>query len=145
MKLISKAQKSKIWASAREVDISQEQLYQIIYSVSEKEKMSDLSLQEAHQVIEILVKQFGASKGQYPKTKKTSSSFDNVIGKMTPGQKRKILALMYSLKWTESQLDNFSKKICKRGWKILTKELANNLIEGLKGIQEPRRKTISTA
>ncbi len=53
--LVTKAQITKIWASSRELNLQKNYLYDMIFSLSEKESMRDLTKVEAHKVIEKLV------------------------------------------------------------------------------------------
>lgn len=137
--MISPKQISKVWASAKEINLPEEELRALVYSHTNKESIKSLTKEEAHEVIEKLVS-LGARKGKAKHYKKTPSSKRKVIAKMTPPQASKIVAQMHDLGWDDQTLNDFSKKICKRPVKSLTKELASNLIEALKGLQESRQK-----
>ncbi|GMT49477.1 MAG: hypothetical protein IEMM0008_1016 [bacterium] len=146
---VTKAQITKIWASSRELNLPKDHLYEMIFSLSEKESMRDLTKEEAHKVIEELVR-LGASSGKKKRYKKTRSSQGNIVAIMTPAQKSKILAQMYALGWTKQTLNDFAEKITTKKlkvkrlsfirWEALSKEYASDLIEALKAILEKRKK-----
>jgi len=129
MAFISKAQIAKIWAMAREIDLSKESVYDVVYRVTGSDSISSLSSKEGIDVIEVLIhimKELGID----PERKYRP-------GMASDKQIRYIEDLAYKLGWDSDpkRLRGYLKKYYKvEHIQWLTLESASKVIEGLKAI-----------
>lgn len=130
--LISKAQIAKIWAMAREIDLSKETVYDVVYKVTGSDSISSLSSKEGIEVIEEFnqISKELKELGIYPERKHRP-------GMASDKQLKYIEDLAFKLGWEEDpkRLRGYLKKYYKvEHIKWLTLEDASKAIEGLKAI-----------
>lgn len=147
-KQIEKWQMKTIYAIGNEQGIVDkyepcDQLHEILYFVTGKEHVSDLTYNEANKMIDELKKD--------TKTKETYEKVPGTNGMISKGQESKIWAMMYEIKKhdtseykdtpLEKRLEGFLKKYAGVDkLKFLTHTNANNVIEGLKSIVESEKR-----
>ena len=120
---ITKAQIKKIWYEIKQLALTEEDFYKSIKEVYNKENMTDLTKQEACQIIDFFVS--------------SSNNIGNIIveGMMTYRQKGLIESYRTKLRWSNSDLNKFIVKYAHvDNIKWLTVEGASKVIEGLKNI-----------
>lgn len=131
MTKISKAQIAKIWVIARELDLSKEVVYDIVFKVTGSESISSLSGKEGIDVIDELARIMKES--GYTEEKKRRP------GMASEKQLKYIADLVHKLGWENDpkRLRGYLKKFYKvEHFKWLTLEDASKAIEGLKAIHK---------
>lgn len=130
MEMIDNAQKRSIWGFKADLDISNEDLYAIIYKVSNKDSMRALTKRQANEVILSLINLKDKKEGRklQKRTDKNGKSW-------TVQQRKKIYALTGELGWNDNnaRINGF----CKRMFKVdrvewLDDDQCSKLIEILK-------------
>lgn len=131
MRMIEQKQIKAIWASARENGLDKQSVYDVIFGVSGKEHMTELTYMEAAQVL-------GRIRGQQFTTapqKRTDQGGDPA----TVPLRRKIYALTGELGWNDdnSRINGFAKKMFKvERIEWLSVQQCHILIEALKKMVE---------
>ncbi|WP_036644868.1 regulatory protein GemA [Paenibacillus sp. oral taxon 786] len=134
MKGITYPQIKKIYALARERQMDNETLHELVHAVTGSDSIKALSSQQAANVIDHL------TGGKQP----TRAATIRRPGMATPGQIHKIRALERELGWTDNpkRLQAFMDKYCggivRLEW--LTFNQAGALIESLKGVLRSERR-----
>lgn len=138
---IQQRQIKSLWGMARELGLEKEDLYGILYRVSEKESMRALTVREANAVMQELIR-LKDPKGK--SVQKTSQRRTDEGGKeSTKPMRRKIYMLCETLGWNDN--DRRIAGFCKRMFGIERVEWLNekqcfHLIEALKKMVERRGK-----
>ena len=117
---ITQPQLRKIYAEARQAGIGNDYLHDLVYTVTGKQSLKDLTMAEAATLIDALVKHNGG--GERP-------------GIMTDKQHWRLRDYQSKLGWTDAQLLGFVRKYAHvdfLNW--LTIKDASKIIEGLKNI-----------
>lgn len=111
----------KIYAAAKSRGIDNEAIHNIVYNISKKEHISELTKSEGILVIDAL------------EGKRIVGNNEMITGK----QKMYIKGLSKELEWNETRLRGFIKKVGGvSDTNFLTKKNASNVIEGLKKLIE---------
>lgn len=151
MRTVEQFQIRKIYAIGNALGISdsraeEDELHILVYGLTGKDSIKELSYQEASSVITRLEELQGKSATPKP-VRKSTKEHKSRPGGVTPGQQKKIWALMYDLKKYDKEPNNIQlgdrlcaviKKefhadaIAKNPFAWLDFEQGNNLIETLK-------------
>lgn len=119
--MIDNKQKKAIWTAAKEKGLEKEDIYSVIYSISKKEHMTELTYVEAAKVLDKI-------------NNKNNRNYSGP-GKITSNQKDMINDLVNKLSWNEERLNGFVKskyKVEVINW--LSMKQASNCIEALKNM-----------
>lgn len=129
MELLNEAQRRKIWATAKELEINSKDLHLIVWTETDKEHISELTKQEAIDVIQRL---------ETVKANRLGIAYSMATKK----QLWKIEQLIKELDWDNSKrLQKFISKYAKvDSIKWLTKKDAAKIIEGLKAMADRKAK-----
>ena len=129
---ITKRQLKLIWVLGRDLGMNGDRLHEFALAVTGRDSIKILSLEEAKEIIEALVRA-----GAKIKKKKTSPRdlADNVVEIVTADQMNHIRYLEKQLGWQANpdRLNGFLKRTIKKD-RIRTKRDASKVIEGLKAI-----------
>ncbi|EKN88889.1 hypothetical protein LEP1GSC034_3860 [Leptospira interrogans str. 2003000735] len=111
---LTPAQRKKIWAMTREKGISSDLLHNIIFEISKKEHLGDLSIQEARQVIDRI-------QGERRKVSKGEPSA--YVAKMSQFQEKQISNLIETIQrlGMEYTFEGLSKKVADKSPDQLTR------------------------
>ncbi|MDO4720457.1 MAG: regulatory protein GemA [Peptostreptococcaceae bacterium] len=136
---IQQRQIKSLWGMARELGLEKEDLYGILYRVSKKESMRALTVKEANDVMQELIrlKDPKGESAQKPGRRRT----DEGGRESTKPMRRKIYMLCQTLGWNdnEQRIAGFCKKmfgIERVEW--LSEKQCFHLIEALKKMAERR-------
>lgn len=134
---IEQRQIKSIWGLAREIGLTRDDLYAILYKVSKKESMRTLTMREANQALQELIrlKESQSGKPIKPSRKRT----DEGGKESTKPMRRKIYMLCKTLGWTDN--DRRIAGFCKKMFGIervewLSEKQCFQLIEALKKMAE---------
>ena len=121
-----------LWVLARQIGMDSDCLHEIIFWITGKESMKDLSVLEAKEVIDSLVQD-----GAKVKKKRSLPRYlpPNVVEMVTPKQVQFITYLEKKLGWQDNpeRLKGFLKRIIKREG-VRTKQEGIKVIQGLKNM-----------
>lgn len=130
---ITKKQIQMIKIAQKDLRISDED-YLAILSAYNVDSCTQMTKKDAKDLIDRLEKQgFKPVKRKRQNYKKNPSSRENIVGLISPQQKKKIYALMYELAWKKDSLELYCQRMLKKGFPS-TKEEASIIIEGMKKI-----------
>ena len=137
-KVITGKQIKLLWVLARQIGMDSDCLHEIIFWITGKESMKDLSVLEAKEVIDSLVQD-----GAKVKKKRSLPRYlpPNVVEMVTPKQVQFITYLEKKLGWQDNpeRLKGFLRRIIKRE-SVRTKQEAIKVIQGLKNMVDRKPK-----
>jgi hypothetical protein len=140
--MITRDQIKLIWVLARQLGMESDELHDVVSGVTGKNSIRVLSVADATDVIEVLVR----AGGRIRKKRKIAPILpSNVVEIVTRKQSRLIKHLERRLGWQDNpqRLKGFTKRIIKREG-VRTKQEAIKVIEGLKSMaRRARRKDIA--
>ena len=140
--MITRDQIKLIWVLARQLGMESDELHDVVSAVTGKNSIRILSVADATDVIEVLVR----AGGRIRKKRKIAPILpSNVVEIVTRKQSRLIKHLERRLGWQDNpqRLKGFTKRIIKREG-VRTKQEAIKVIEGLKSMaRRARRKDIA--
>ena len=140
--MITRDQIKLIWVLARQLGMESDELHDVVSAVTGKNSIRVLSVADATDVIEVLVR----AGGRIRKKRKIAPILpSNVVEIVTRKQSRLIKHLERRLGWQDNpqRLKGFTKRIIKREG-VRTKQEAIKVIEGLKSMaRRARRKDIA--
>ena len=140
--MITRDQTKLIWVLARQLGMESDELHDVVSGVTGKNSIRALSVSDATDVIEVLVR----AGGRVRKRRKPRPIMPpNVVEIVTRKQTRLIRHLESKLGWQDNpqRLKGFTKRIIKREG-VRTKQEAIKVIEGLKSMaRRARRKDIA--
>lgn len=124
--MIDNRQKKAIWAASKQNGLEKDDLYSLIYTISQKEHMSNLTYVEASKVLDRL---------NNKKESSSSSSHNYVPGKISSAQISMIYDLAATAGWNIFVLNkHILKKYNVQVINWLSKNQASQLIEKLKWV-----------
>lgn len=134
---ITNRQLKLIWTLARQLGMDSDLLHKMVFDVTGKDSLKQLSCWEAGAIIDGLVDDGGKIK---KKRKPRRELPENVLELLTGEQIRLIEYLVDRLGWDNpNQLKGFNRRVIKKE-RIGTKKEASKIIEGLKAMLERKER-----
>ncbi|MBN8222969.1 MAG: DUF1018 domain-containing protein [Spirochaetes bacterium] len=124
-----------IYGLARKIGLDSEGLHDIVFGITKRKSLADLTRGEATLVVKTLLKH--ANPNALRKER------GNIIYLVTRDQIEKISALASRMGWGEDQINKLSQRQYKKSFRHLRVNQAQGLIEGMKSILE-RKGTVAS-
>ena len=127
--MITRKQLKMIWTLARQLGMESDMLHEMVFQVTGKDSLKNLSVSEAAGIIEGLIDDGAKARRKRKPRKKLPA---NVVELVTSEQIRLIEYLVDQLGWDNPHnLTGFNKRVIKKE-RICTNKEASKVIEGLK-------------